>query len=118
MIHSKTGFLSLLAIVSACGQKGVVPGVSTQASSFTNGDFDGDPIGNGTVAPSGWTTEAFLNNNVTPLAGGATTNNKGLLVVPPLAAGDLNLSAAGTGTLRTFTFGNATPETQSDPDLA
>src|SRR2546423_4337717 len=99
-----------LGLLAACGS-----GSETAPSSFhappsgsrylvTNGDFENDAIG--TMPPSGWTMQNYLNSN-----GVSGTAN-----APPSSFSSLNLTGLGTGVNDTFVVGGAALS-QADPDL-
>ncbi|HMC72382.1 MAG TPA: hypothetical protein VKJ07_24725, partial [Mycobacteriales bacterium] len=71
---------------------------------FSNGDFENDAIG--TMPPSGWTLQNYLNPN----------GVSGTTSAPPSSFSALNLSGLGTGVNDTFVVGG-TALSQSDPDL-
>src|SRR5256714_5883161 len=99
-----------LGLLAACGS-----GSETAPSSFhappsgsrylvTNGDFENDAIG--TMPPSGWTMQNYLNSN----------GVSGTASAPPSSFSALNLSGPGTGFNGTSVVGG-TRLTQVDPDL-
>ena len=108
--------LGFVATLSACAlHDSDAPGESlstTTQAVFTNTDFENDAIG---AAPAGWTIDKFLNENVSPLANGASTNNLGLKAVPPASIADLNLTS-NAGVLSVVVVGGA-QESQFDADL-
>lgn len=116
MFKTLVPLATLLALVG-CSQEVTAPPAltaKTEQAVFTNGGFESDAIG---AVPSGWTREKYLNNKVTPLANGATSNNLGLLAVPPESTADLNLTPDAGGFNVSVVGALLTSESQADPQL-
>ena len=93
--------VALVCVLSACaGSSEPIETGSTSQAVWTNGDFEGDPIG--TSPPTGWTLTTYLNPGITDARPG------------PQTLASLNLGAGGVAT--TQVVGGAA-ESQTDPDV-